>query len=206
MNLGTPGATKVLGGLGLILIAAAGWQLALGPETARVGEVQTQIVEARDQNALLGQQLLSLQRQAADLDRTRATAEALAEKFPPTADQPGLFEQVTRAATEAGIGPKDVTALTPTPPTIGVTDPAAGVQPEAVSAGSLARQTVTVSVVGDYAATQNLLENLEGLSRAYLINSVTLASGESGGSFTTTITGDMFVMPPAEDPGTPGTP
>ena len=202
MNLRTPIATKILGSLGLLLIAALGWLLALGPETAALAEVRTQTEDARAQNLVLGQQLVALQKQAEELGRTRATARALAAKFPPTADQPGLFREVTNAATEAGIGPKDVTALTPTPPTVGAVDPASGVQLAASGAGNdLARQTVTVSVEGDYAATEELLENLENMPRAYLVNSVTLAAGTSGGSFTTTITGDMFVMPPAADPG-----
>lgn len=202
MNLRTPTATKVLGGLALLLIAAAGWLLALGPQTAALAEVRVQIQDARAQNGVLAQQLVALQEQAAHLGRTRATSRALAAKFPPTADQPGLFREVTRAATDAGIGPKDVTALTPTPPTVGAVDPASGVQLAAsTGAADLARQTVTVSVEGDYAATQELLENLERMSRAYLVNSVTLGTGTSGGTFTTTITGDMFVMPPAEDPG-----
>ena len=38
------------------------------------------------------------------------------------------------------------------------------------------------------------------MPRAYLINSVTLAGGDTGG-YTTTVTGEMFVMPPVTDPG-----
>lgn len=202
MNLRTPAATKVLGALGLLLIAGLGWMLALGPETAALAEVRVQTEDARAQNLLLEQQLAGLQKQAEELDSTRATARALAERFPPTADQPGLFRAVTEAATDAGIRPKDVTALTPTPPTVGSVDPATGVQLASTGAGAdLARQVVTVSVEGDYAATEELMENLENMPRAYLVNSVTLATGTSGGTFTTTITGDMFVMPPADDPG-----
>ena len=71
----------------------------------------------------------------------------------------------------------------------------------ATSYAELARQTVTVSVTGGYAETQDLLENLEEMPRAYLVSSVTLSGGAEEGGFTTTITGDMFVMPPAQDPG-----
>ena len=204
MNLRTPAAAKILGSVSLVLIAGGGWLFVLGPETEALGAMQEQIVAAGDQNGLLVQQLVILQKQAADLDSTRATAQALAAKFPPTADQPGLFQQVTAAATGAGIGPKDVTALTPTPPTFGAADPAdptSGVQPVGEGATNVARQTLTISVEGDYAATHDLLENLEDLPRAYLINSVSLSTGEGTTSFTTTIIGDMFVMPPAKAPG-----
>lgn len=200
MNLSTPGATKVVGALALLLIAAAGWMLVIGPQNDALAQVREQTQTARDQNALLTIQLATLRKQASELDATRDTAQALARKFPPTADQPGLFRQVTGAATVAGIPPRDITALTPTPPTVGGVDPAAGVQPESGPA-QLARQTVTVSVTGGYTETQDLLENLEEMPRAYLISSVTLSGGVEEGGFTTTITGDMFVMPPAEDPG-----
>lgn len=210
MNLATPAATKVVGALALLLIAAAGWMLVIGPQNDALAEVREQTQTARDQNDLLTLQLATLRKQAAELDATRETAAALARKFPPTADQPGLFRQVTGAATAAGIPARDVTALTPTPPTVGGVDPAAGVQPESGPA-QLARQTVTVSVTGGYTETQDLLENLEEMPRAYLVSSVTLSSASEGGSaeaggpgagaFTTTITGDMFVMPPAVDPG-----
>ena len=200
MNLATPAATKLVGALALLVIAAAGWMLVIGPQNDALAEVREQTQTARDQNDLLTLQLATLRKQAEQLDATRDTAEALAGKFPPTADQPGLFRQVTGAATAAGIPPRNVTALTPTPPTVGGVDPATGVQPQSGPA-ELARQTVTVSVTGGYAETQDLLENLEEMPRAYLVSSVTLSGGAEEGGFTTTITGDMFVMPPAQDPG-----
>jgi hypothetical protein len=200
MNLRTPMATKVLGALALLVIAGAGWMFVVGPATSQLSDVREQTQAARDQNDLLTLQLLKLEQQAAALDETRAEAEALAEKFPPTADQPGLFEQVNDAATSAGIGPKQVTALTPTPPVVGGADAAGAVQATPQTGGGLAAQTVTVSLEGDFTATQRLLENLEELPRAYLVSSVTMSGGADNGGFTTTVTGTMFVMPPAPDP------
>lgn len=199
MNLNTPMATKVVGALALLVIAGAGWMFVVGPATAELGDVREQTQAARDQNDLLSLQLLKLKQQAAALDATRAEATALAAKFPPTADQPGLFEQVNDAATGAGIGPKNVTALTPTPPTVGG-DATGAVQATPQSGGGLAQQTVTVSIEGDFAATQRLLQNLEELPRAYLVSAVTMGGGSETGRYTTTITGTMFVMPPAPDP------
>jgi hypothetical protein len=200
MNLRTPGAAKIIGSLTLLLIVAVGWLVVVAPETDELGAVRQQIVDAGDQNRLLAQQLFDLRLQAKDLDSTRATADALAAKFPPTADQPGVFEQVTTAALAAGIGSNDITALTPTPPAIGAVDPLTGIQPAGEGDENLARQVVTLSVEADYTATQDLLANLEDIPRAFLINSVSLTAGELATNFTTTITGDMFVMPPAPDP------
>jgi hypothetical protein len=201
MNLKTPAATKVVGGLLLLLLAALGWMFVVGPETDRLSEVRLEIESTRDQNDTLRVQLAALERQREQLGETRETARALAAKFPPTADQPGLFEAVTAAAVDAGIGPKGVTTLAPTPPVIGGEDPAGGVQLEQPAGGALlARQTVSVAIVGSYDQTVRLLENLEQMQRAYLITSVTLGGDGTTGGYTTTIAGDMFVMPPVADP------
>ncbi|WP_243059263.1 hypothetical protein [Nocardioides sp. SR21] len=205
MDLGTPTATKVVGGLSLLAVAALGWTLVVGPETSTLSERREQVDATRAQNQLLATQLASLEQQREELGSTRRIAAALAEQFPPTADQPGLFEAVTAAAVEAGIGADGVTTLSPTPPTIGsTTDPAAPVDPAAdtstATAGQLARQTVTVSITGSYDQTQQLLENLEQMPRAYLVRTVNLAGDPLTGIYTTTVAGDMFVMPPVADP------
>lgn len=214
MDLGTPLATKVLGGLSLAVVAALGWTFVVGPETSTLADTRLQIESVRDQNTVLAAQLATLQKQREELGATRQAARELAVKFPPTADQPGLFEQVTAAAVDAGIGPDGVTTLAPTPPSLGGTDPAAGTaapaatgtdpaaDPAAATGGTLlARQTVTVSVAGSYDETQRLLENLEHMPRAYLISTITLSGDAATGEYTTTIAGDMFVMPPVKDPG-----
>ncbi len=211
MNLSTPGATKVIGSLALLVVAGLGWVLVVGPETDTLAQAREEVTTIRDQNVVLTSQLAVLERQREGLAETRRDARRLAALFPPTADQPGLFEEVTAAAVGAGIGPQGVTTLTPTPPQLGTTgdasapapaaDPAADPAAAPAAGALLARQTVTVAVTGTYDETQRLLENLEHMPRAYLVTSVALASGSEGGDFTTTITGDMFVMPPVVDPG-----
>lgn len=201
MNLSTPGAVKIVGALSLLVVGGLGWTFVVGPETTTLSDVRMEIDNTRDQNDVLALQLITLEKQAEQLGETRRTAKALAERFPPTADQPGLFEMVTASAVDAGIGPKGVTTLAPTPPVIGGTDPAAGVQlDQPVGGAQLARQNVSVSIEGSYAQTQSLLENLEQMSRAYLLTTVTLGGGGDTGRYTTTVTGDMFVMPPVPPP------
>jgi Tfp pilus assembly protein PilO len=205
MDLGTPAATRLLGTLSLLVVAALGWTVVVGPETGTLADTRAEIESTRDQNAVLTGQLASLEKQVSQLGETRRTARDLAALFPPTADQPGLFEEVTAAAVDAGIGPEGVKSLAPSPPVLGgaspgapPADPAAPADPTGVQ---LARQTVTVSVSGTYDQTQRLLANLEQMSRAYLVGSVTLAGDATTGAYTTTIEGDMFVMPPVTDPG-----
>ena len=214
MNLGTPGATKVVGSLGLLAVAALGWVVAVGPQTARLGEVREEITTVQDQNMVLEAQLAALQKQQEELAGTRRTAQRLAVKFPATADQPGLFREVTAAAVDAGIGADGVTALAPTPPELGTDDEAAGAATDTAatdsaastttdptSGSALARQTVTVTVEGSYDETRRLLANLEQMPRAYLVTTVALTGDPTTGTYTTTVTGDMFVMPPVPDPG-----
>ncbi|GAB3781060.1 type IV pilus inner membrane component PilO [Nocardioides ungokensis] len=205
MDLNTPTASKVVGGLSLLAIGGLSWVLVLGPETSSLTDTRLQIESARQQNAVLTQQLSTLQDQQGQLRASRHQARHLAKKFPPTADQPGLFKEVTDAAVSAGIGPKGVTTLAPTPPVIGSAAGGVTADPPAPGSGALASQTVSVSVTGTYDQTQQLLENLEHMPRAYLVTSVALAGGGDGtttaDTFTTTIAGEMFVMPPVVDPG-----
>lgn len=203
MDLGTPAATRLIGALALLVVAGLGWSLVVGPETATLAETRAEIETTSDQNVVLSAQLASLEKQVEQLGATRRTARDLAALFPPTADQPGLFEEVTAAAVDAGIGPKGVTSLAPSPPVIGGATPgAAPTDPATPPSGpQLASQTVSVSVSGTYDQTQRLLANLEQMPRAYLVGSVTLAGDAATGAYTTTILGDMFVMPPVIDPG-----
>jgi Tfp pilus assembly protein PilO len=207
MDLGTPKFTKIVGTLALAVVAGLGWTFVIGPQTGALSDARAEVTSIRDQNVLLAGQLAQLERQRESLAETRRTARQLAEKFPPTADQPGLFEEVTAAAIDAGIGAQGVTTLTPTPPVIGSATTAAGVSAPTEATGgaatgaALARQTVTVAVTGTYDQTEWLLENLEHMPRAYLVTSVSLAGDAATDAFTTTITGDMFVMPPVQDPG-----
>jgi hypothetical protein len=199
MNLRSLGAAKVLGAASLVLVSGVGWNFVLGPVTSSLAGVHDETRSALAQNDLLELQLLELKDQSGHIDVTRRTAGALAAKFPPTADQPGLFGQVTAAAAAAGIRPQDVTAVTPTPPTFG-TDPAGSVTTPPAGERFLARQTVTISVEGSYLATRRLLSNLEEIPRAFAVSGLTVGAGATPSAYTATITGNMFVMPPAVDP------
>ena len=200
MNLQSTAATKLVGGASLLLVSAVGWLGLLGPSTSTLADMQEQTAAASAQNQVLQTQLLLLQEQAVSLAATRRTAGALSARFPPTADQPGLFTAVTTAASDAGILPRNVKAVTPSPPTVASTG-TSGDGEEAPSGGSdgLARQTLTVTVEATYDATRQLLARLEQMPRAFLVASVAVAAGTSPTTYTSTVTGDMFVMPPTGD-------
>lgn len=222
MNLRTASATALLGGLVLLLVGALSWVLLLGPATAHVSEQREAAEAAADRSALLSLQLTRLQAKAEDLGDTEEAEQRLAALFPPTADQPGFFEQVGAAAAKAGYSPADVTSLSPSAPTplvppvpeaapaegtepVEGTDaaaPADGAAPAPAAAPDLAVQTVTMTLTGSYDEARRLLAGLEELDRAYLLRSVSL-SGEAGSSsLTLSISGVTYVAPPVPRPTT----
>lgn len=200
MNLSSPAATKVLGALALLGIAVASWFLALGPQAAAISETHAAIADTGDQNDLLRLQLAALKKQEQELPAIEEQDQALEELFPRTADQPGLFRQVSGAAARAGIAPGQVTTVAPTAPTLGAAEAEGVGLPAASTSADLARQTVIITVEASYSATERLLDSLEDTPRAYLMTSLSVSTGSRPGLFLTTVTGDMFVMPPAPRP------
>jgi hypothetical protein len=207
MNVSKPGVTKLVGGMALLVVVALGWVFVLSPRTSALAEVRQQIEDVRAQNDGLRQQINVLRAQEAALGDVRTTAQALAAKFPPTADQPRMFREITLAAAAAGIPAAKVTTLTPQAPITGRPGQVTGAQlPGASSTADLARQTVGMSVEGTLDQLQRLMRNLENMSRAYLVTSLTLGQGSEAGLYNATITGEMFVMPAAPDPAGTATP
>ncbi|MDX6250144.1 MAG: hypothetical protein QOF10_3504 [Kribbellaceae bacterium] len=202
MSWSSAATTKILGAVALLVISAAGWLLVLSPQTGELADVRTQIESTRDQNDKLRLEFFKLDAQRKQLPTTRATARALAALFPPTADQPTLFKAVTAAAAQAGIPADDVTELTAAAPVAGSSGADKAQLPGESAGGDLAGQLVTISVQGSYDEIQRLVENLEDLSRAYLVSALTLGVGDPSGTYTATVAGLMFVMPAAPDPST----
>lgn len=214
MNLRSASATALLGSLLLLVVAALSWVLLLGPATARVGEQREAAEAAADRSALLATQLARLQAKAEDLGDTEKAEKRLAALFPPTADQPGFFEQVGRIARDAGYAPGDITSLSPTAPAplappapapAEAADPGADGSTEAPpppAPADLAVQTVTMTLTGDYDEARRLLRGLERLDRAFLVRSVSLAGEAGSSSLTLSISGATFVAPPVPAPST----
>jgi hypothetical protein len=87
---------------------------------------------------------------------------------------------VTAAVTDAGIPTEGLTALTPTPPAVGAsTRPPGWRFPTRPQLPELARQTVTVAVVGTYDETRLCSGNLEQMPRAYLVTSLTVTASST---------------------------
>ena len=77
MDLNSPTASKVVGGLCLAAIAALGWTFVLGPETSDLSDTRAQVDAARQQNTGLLQQLSQLKAEEKELHKTRRVAAKL---------------------------------------------------------------------------------------------------------------------------------
>lgn len=211
MNLRSASATALIGSLVLLLTAALGWVLLLGPTLARVGEQREAAEAAADRSALLALQLGRLQAKAEDLGDTERAERRLAELFPPTADQPGFFEQIGEIAREAGYAPGDITTLSPSapaplaapaPPPAPTDDGAGtGAAPAGVPS-DLAVQTVAMTLEGGYDEARRMLRGLERLDRAFLVRSVALSASGDSSSLTMSISGATYLAPPVPAPAT----
>jgi Tfp pilus assembly protein PilO len=201
VNLRSPSATLVLGGLGLLLLAAAGWLLLLGPLTEDVGTARQAADDAAERNQVLAAQLADLEERAQDLGSTRRAAEELERLVPPTADQPGFFALVDEAAAAAPV-PVAAGADPAAPPAAPAEPPVAadGAETPAAPVAEYAVQTVSMTLTGSYEQATRLLTRLGGLDRAVLVRSISL-SGEAGSpTLTLTLSGTTFVAPPVPEP------
>ena len=211
MNLRSASATALIGSLVLLLTAALGWVLLLGPTLTRVGEQREAAEAAADRSALLALQLGRLQAKAEDLGDTERAEQRLAELFPPTADQPGFFEQIGKIAREAGYAPGDITTLSPSapaplaapaPPPSTTEDGSAAEAAPAGVPSDLAVQTVAMTLEGGYDEARRMLRGLERLDRAFLVRSVALSASGDSSSLTMSISGATYVAPPVPAPAT----
>lgn len=211
MRITTPRGTLVIGLLVLLLVAAGSWFLLLRPSVNELDEARTELVDTLDANRLLTVRLRGLEQQRDELRATEATAADLQVVFPPTADQPGFFRMVDRAAAAAGISPDQITTLSPTAPvpaSVLAAEDAGAAQGDVADATEgagrardLAVQLVEISVEATPEQTQALLAGLERMDRALLVQSLVLtASSEEKGTTTTQITGSAFVAPPLVAP------
>ena len=165
--------------LGVVLVAAAVWYMAIRPQSnkAAAASVREEAAVARA-SALRGEiaALEGLKRNAPALQRR---ASGLARLFPGSPALAELTDALQRTADQAGVE-------------------LAGVQPSAPGSGSaadpLAELAADLEVRGGYFQIEDFLDRLEGLVstggsvagpvRSVLVRSIDLSRGESGGAGT----------------------
>lgn len=214
MNLRTASGTLLLGIVAIAIVLAASWLLLISPVLGQTSEAKESIERSQERNLRMTTEVTVLRAQQQNLSVYEDTAEALAELFPPTADQPGFFAAVVRAAGAAGIPADNVTTLSPSAPQLLgpdgqplSPDATAAKGSESAEVSDVAAQTVAVTVDATFAQAQQLLANLERMERAFEVTTLSVAEGEGDSetfapaTLTVSITGSTYVASPLAEVG-----
>ena len=223
MKLNKVKETYLIGGVAILLVALLSWFLLISPRMAQAAEIGERTAAVQQSNAKSEKEIATLTRLKEGLVKERKVAQALAKKFPPTADQATLFRQIISAATSAGIPEKNITALGPAAPILGGAStgaklPGGGApaatdeKPAAATTATTAKTTqnlatmiVAFNAKGTFTQVVDMLKNLEDLPRSFLITQVNLSSAEKS-EFTIAVQGNMYVHRAIPDPETKATP
>jgi type IV pilus assembly protein PilO len=173
--------------LGSVLILAAGWFLLVSPKRSEAADLQGQTAMQISANLQLQNKLAMLKSQAKSLPKQQAKLAAVAAKIPDNPALPALVRALTKASASAGIELLSVTpgaptavaaAAAPAAPVAG-SKAAASTSTSTASAatGSLSNIPLTLTLAGGYFQVEQFLNNLENLSRAMRVTSVTMAPG-----------------------------
>lgn len=214
---------KLLMGIIVFAILAIGYAALVQPRMGRAGEINAQAADQQIANAKAESGLAQLKEQAANLPAEKQKAAAIGVKFPASANEAELLNQINQAAAASGIAASAVTNISLTPPTavspgggadgasVGVPEAtaspdASGATP-AASTNRIASMSVTFAVTADNGHLVAFLSQLENGPRAFLVSKVSQGGAASAGAAATVnIEGTMFVIPAPTLPTTPAKP
>jgi hypothetical protein len=185
--------------LGVIAVAAVAWFAVLSPRLATVSALQEQVTQMQTANLSLRNQYNQALDQAEAAPEAAAEAQVLFARMPQTAELPAILEQITAAATDAGIPANAVTTLT-----TGIPTPVGerGEAPAGTTAAiNLATMEIGVTAQGTRPQVLAFLDNLQALDRSLLVTStidsaITQVDGQGGGpdQESMQVGGRMFVL------------
>lgn len=147
-------------------IVAAGWFLLISPQRAEVADIRAEASTQNSANEGLRAEVASLRALQAKLPQQQALLAQLQSKVPADPALPELVRALSTAADEANV---ELVGVTPKPPT--------GL-PQATGIAGI---DVELKIAGDYVAIEQYHLALEGLSRAFLVNGLTIANATSSG-------------------------
>jgi Tfp pilus assembly protein PilO len=196
MSMGRVRLNLVAGIAILLALAALLWFLVLSPRLSKAAELSAQAAQLQGANLSLQNQYNKALALADKAPQAAADAQALFATMPDQAELPAVLEQVTAAATDAGIKPQDIqtiNAAIPNPIEAQAYNTASGI--------NLAQMELSVTAEGKRDQSLAFLDNLQGLDRALLITSNRLANvatvdAQPGASNRESIqvVGQMFVL------------
>jgi hypothetical protein len=209
MRIGRVRLTLIVGILALVVLGVAAWFGVLSPRLSEASKQSAQAEQLQTANlALLNQYNKSLDL-AERAPQAAADAQALFETMPEQADLPLVLDQITNAATSAGIDPNAVTSITTSVPRALVADAteaggdttgdgASAASTSGTAGINLAQMEIGVTAEGTRAQTLGFLD-LQHLDRATLVTSTQLADvpavdGQQTDNENILVGGSMFVL------------
>ncbi len=196
MSMGRVRLNLVAGIAILLALAALLWFLVLSPRLSKSAELSAQASQLQGANLSLQNQYNKALALADKAPQAAADAQALFATMPEQAELPAVLEQVTAAATEAGIKPQDIQTINAAIP-----NPIEAQADNSASGINLAQMEISVTAEGKRDQSLAFLDNLQGLDRALLITSNRLANvatvdAQPGSSNRESIqvVGQMFVL------------
>lgn len=183
----------VAGGVLVVaLVAVIAWFAILSPRLSQADRLDQQAIDLETAN--LG--LLNTYNRSIELAREAPAAAAEAQRLfaamPQQADLPGVLEQITAAATDAGIDAEDVTTINTSVPA-----PVSESAETEDTGVALAQLQVSVTAVGTRDQALQFLENLQRLDRVLLVTASRLIEAPVEGArqqWSIQVTGTMFVL------------
>lgn len=220
MDLKTIKGVKLISFLALFLIVAAGAMLVAYPLFTSTQKYAQEYSTAESDMATAESRLADLQGVKNSIDQIIKIDEESARAFPSSANTPELVEDITRAATDAGLSINNISDLTTGVPTLAVSavagdvaaapvdaeasteeapaegaDPEAAASPNAPSTSTLAEMTITLSAEGSLNELIKFSQNLkDDKKRNMLISTYSIGkSGDENSSYNLTITGKTYI-------------
>lgn len=184
--------------LGPAVVVAAAWLALSAWLGGQIGEV-TEAAEAADRQAA------AQRRAAADLRQFSAVggdaikaADRIAVAIPPRPDIPQVIELLASVGRTASV---DVETISPKPTPLALAPSAAAADPAAGSDQPLSRIEVAVRGTGSYEATMTYFDLVSQAERLFVIRSIELAAGDTGGTVRFAVDLDAFTTNRADPVG-----
>lgn len=184
------------------LISALLWALVMTPRLSRAGALDAETAQLGLANVSALRQERQIQMLADQAPELARQAQDLYSRMPQTAELPIVLQQITKAATDAGVRPADITVLNTGIPESVVDEKhpepgSAGAAAEAVGV-KLATMSIEVTVSGTSSQLLGFLDNLQSLDRAVLVTETDFATSVDATSTkptqSLTVRGTMFVL------------
>lgn len=186
----------------IALVSALLWTTVMSPRLSRVSALDTEVAQLGLANVSALKQERQIQTLAEQAPELARQAQELYSRMPQTAELPIVLQQITKAATDAGIRSADITVLNTGIPESVVDEK----KPEPGSAGAaaesvgvkLATMGIEVTVTGTNRQLLAFLDNLQSLDRAVLVTETSFATAvdavAAGPRESLTVRGTMFVL------------